>query len=51
MHQQITRDGTSDWVHADGSRGCRAASFDESREGSAWDETIPRSWVAQPVDT
>jgi len=47
--KQITRDGTSPWVHRDGSRGCRAATFDESREGSCWDNSIPKSWTAKPA--
>jgi hypothetical protein len=47
----ITEDGPGGtWVHADGSRGCRAASFDPdaSEVESAWDESIPRSWTAAP---
>jgi hypothetical protein len=38
------------WVHEDGSRGCRAASFNPDREEgvSAWDDSIPRSWMAEP---
>lgn len=34
------------WVHAsDGSRGCRAATFNQ---GDGWDDDIPRSWMATP---
>ncbi|MGH3199359.1 MAG: hypothetical protein ACRDOH_33660 [Streptosporangiaceae bacterium] len=38
------------WVHEDGSRGCRAASFDPDHDGpgSSWDESIPQSWKATP---
>jgi hypothetical protein len=35
------------WRHdSDGSRGCRAATFDR---GSGWDDSIPRSWKAAPL--
>jgi hypothetical protein len=47
----ITEDGPGGtWVHADGSRGCRAASFnpDSPAGESAWDDSIPRSWNAAP---
>ncbi|WP_152646035.1 hypothetical protein [Streptacidiphilus albus] len=36
----------SRWIHsADGSRGCRAATFTVE---DGWDETIPKSWNAAP---
>ena len=47
----ITEDGPrGTWVHGDGSRGCRAASFnpDALEEEPAWDDSIPRSWNATP---
>ena len=47
----ITEDGPGGtWVHADGSRGCRAESFnpDSPAGESAWDDSVPRSWNAAP---
>jgi hypothetical protein len=29
-------------------RGCRAASFNPANENSAWDNTLPKTWVATP---
>lgn len=38
----------STWIHSsDGSRGCRAATFDNGAE-QAWNDSIPRSWMATP---
>ncbi|MFD7916618.1 MULTISPECIES: hypothetical protein [unclassified Streptomyces] len=41
--------GEDNWVHCNTARnrGCRAASFDYDAE-SAWDESLARSWKAQP---
>lgn len=41
--------GEENWVHCNAARnrGCRAASFDYDAE-SAWDESLSRSWKAQP---
>ncbi|KOG57977.1 hypothetical protein ADK75_00825 [Streptomyces virginiae] len=41
--------GAVNWVHCNPARnrGCRAASFDYDAE-SAWDESLARSWKAQP---
>jgi hypothetical protein len=48
----IETNGGDRWFHvSDGSRGCRAASFNrEGRAGeSAWDETLDRRWTATPA--
>jgi hypothetical protein len=49
-HKKIHRDGMmASWVHADGMRGCRAGSYDPSRDGGPWDDSIPKSWMAKPI--
>jgi len=48
----IETHGGDRWFHvSDGSRGCRAASFNHDRPAgeSAWDETLSRSWTATPA--